>query len=82
MQNTPTLYRISLTKAGNPAIVRNPEMIIEPSERNIMLNAYPTSKTVRFVADKLGVFTYKCGVPFDSTATPVDCSPEHEYQLG
>ena len=42
----------------------------------------PITKTVEFVADKAGIFEFKCGIPPDPDSTPKRCSPEHEYQTG
>ena len=45
-------------------------------------NPQPITKTVEFVADKAGIFEYKCNIPPDATSDPKRCSPEHEYQTG
>jgi hypothetical protein len=37
-------------------------------------------KTVRFVANKSGVFEYKCGLKHD--AAKGWCDPDHKYQVG
>ncbi|MEM2237802.1 MAG: cupredoxin domain-containing protein [Candidatus Caldarchaeum sp.] len=36
--------------------------------------------TVRFVADKAGVFQFQCGVPFDHEKG--DCDADHNYMVG
>lgn len=45
-------------------------------------NPKPITTTVEFVADKAGIFEYKCDTPHDATSNPKRCSPEHEYQTG
>jgi hypothetical protein len=37
-------------------------------------------ETVTFVADKAGIFRFKCYVPYDPTAG--ECSPDHDTQIG
>jgi hypothetical protein len=38
------------------------------------------SEVLTFVADKPGIFVYRCGLPYDpATGT---CSPEHDRQIG
>jgi heme/copper-type cytochrome/quinol oxidase subunit 2 len=36
--------------------------------------------TVRFVADKAGIFPFFCGIPFDPAKG--DCDPDHKYIVG
>jgi len=38
------------------------------------------TKTASFVADKVGVFKYICGVPFDEAM--MNCAPDHEDIVG
>ncbi len=36
--------------------------------------------TVKFVADKLGVYKFECGIPFDHAKK--DCDPDHKRMVG
>ncbi len=38
--------------------------------------------TVKFVADKAGVFAFMSGTPWNPKATPEECDPGHKYQTG
>ena len=39
-------------------------------------------KTVEFVADKAGVFSYMCGIPYNPKAEPHECDPDHKRMVG
>lgn len=38
------------------------------------------SEVLTFVADKPGIFVYRCGLPYDPAAAT--CSPDHEKMIG
>lgn len=69
-------------KVVNKARTRSHSFVLPGFGLDTGKMAPESEKTLTFVADKVGVFQFACGLAPNPDVDPKECSPDHSYQYG